>query len=76
VTQTQTNEVQDTPPVKRGHRLPVENKALLDSIEQAQAKAKLKQSIIKLQAHRIRMSDKIEQLFGKEAATRYMAEGR
>lgn len=62
-------EVQADPKPKRGHRDPVENEELKAAIAQAQAR----QAVIKDQEKRIRLANKIEQLFGKATATRYMA---
>lgn len=62
-------EVQADPKTKRGHRDPVENEELRAAIAQAQAR----QAVIKDQAKRIQLANKIEQLFGKATATRYMA---
>ncbi|PBP64545.1 hypothetical protein CCL15_25065 [Pseudomonas syringae] len=61
----------------RGHRAPIENELLKAAIvtAQAEAKARIQQVLIRKQQAKFRLAAKIEQMFGREAASTFMAGG-
>ncbi|AAO55839.1 hypothetical protein [Pseudomonas syringae group genomosp. 3] len=61
----------------RGHRAPIENELLKAAIvtAQAEAKARIQQVLIRKQQAKFRLAAKIEQMFGIDAATIFLAGG-